>query len=666
MRSVTRDVGPLTLRAEFVPSTLDADKRTAKLTWSTGARVLRGTFEPYYEELSLDPRHVRMQRLQSGAAPLLNNHSSLSLDDVIGVIESATLDRKHGTATVRFARTEQADRVMAGVSDGILRNVSVGYRTFKMEKVDTADGAIPVYRAIDWEPHELSIVPMGADAGAAVRAAAETNHCEFTEERTIMDPIEPTPAPTPPYQQPVVPRTPVAPVLPVPLPAEPPTPDQIRSAERDRVTGIQRRGASLSRPQIEIDEAIRSGAALESFTSIAVDKRASEDLIQFDKRDSRIASGEDRRDKWMRGASAWLIQRAAVGGVVAAHAKARGEKFDSDAGEFRGLRMIDLARQSLDNAGVRTAGMLPMDLIGAALMQRSPSAGTGDFPMLLENTLYKVLLASYATTPDTWRLFSKVGSVQDFRPNKRYRMGSFGSLSPLNELGEYKNKSIPDAERQSITAATKGNIIGISRQAIINDEMDAFSSLATMLGRAAKLTIEVDVYATLALNGGLGPLMGDGLSMFHAAHGNITPPTALGSASLDTDRVAMASIKDPSNNEILALTPTTLLLGIGQGGVARQINLGLYDYDDEGESPNRVGNLFREIVDTPRIIGTRRYLFADPAVAPVLEVAFLDGQEQPFMDTQTGWRIDGTEWKVRLDFGVAGIDYRGAITNAGA
>ena len=76
--------------------------------------------------------------------------------------------------------------------------------------------------------------------------------------------------------------------------------------------------------------------------------------------------------------------------------------------------------------------------------------------------------------------------------------------------------------------------------------------------------------------------------------------------------------------------------------------------------------LFRDIVDSPRITGTRQYLFADPSDAPVFEVAFLEGEQQPFMETQDGWRTDGVEWKVRHDFGVAAIDFRGAVTDAGA
>jgi hypothetical protein len=111
-----------------------------------------------------------------------------------------------------------------------------------------------------------------------------------------------------------------------------------------------------------------------------------------------------------------------------------------------------------------------------------------------------------------------------------------------------------------------------------------------------------------------------------------------------------------------------LLLPIGLGGLARVINSSQYDTDIVANKflvPNKVVGLFRGVVDTPRLTGTRRYLFADPALMPTIEVAFLDGVQEPFLEMQEGWRVDGTEWKVRLDYGVAAVEFRGAETNAG-
>lgn len=670
-RSVTRDVPQQTLRASFEPSTIDVEKRTVDLVWTTGSRVLRGYWEPYYEELSLEPKHVRMGRLQSGAAPLLNTHNSYEIKDVIGVVESARLEKTKGTATVRFDSGPEGEDAFRRVREGTLRNVSVGYTTYKMQKIEDGATTTPVYRAIDWEPAEISMVPIGADADAMTRTRSSVGMtpCEFiTQERDMPDPV---PTTTPIIEPAIVPSpTPNPTPAPQPVAVDGKERALLLEGERKRVLDIQRVGRGLKRPEAEINDAIGKGTTLANYRAVAQDAFAEAELISVDKRAAgpHIQAGEDNRDKWFRGAEAWIIERAAVAGVVRENAKQKGQTVDLDGGEFRGMRLIDLARQSLERQGVNTKGLLAQELVGRAFTQRSEVAGatTGDFPLLLENVLYKILLAQYGVTPDTWTKFCSIGSVSDFRASKRYRMGTFGALSALNEAGEFTNKSIPDGERQSITAATKGNIIGISRQAIINDDMGAFSSLATMLGRAAKLSVEVDVYALLALNAGLGPPMGDGLTLFHATHLNITTGAVIGSAAIDADRVAMASQKDPSNNEILALTPSVLVLPVGLGGTARQINAGQYDFDvTKFQIPNRVGGLFRDIVDSPRITGTRRYLFADAGIAPTIEVAFLDGQAQPFMEMREGWRVDGIEWKVREDYGIAAIDFRGAVTNAG-
>jgi len=330
---------------------------------------------------------------------------------------------------------------------------------------------------------------------------------------------------------------------------------------------------------------------------------------------------------------------------------------------FRGRTLLDLARSSLQAAGLKVDGMDKMQIVATAFTQ-----GTSDFPTLLENTMHKTLQQAYALQPDTWSRFCARGSVSDFRAHNRYRVGSLGNLQSVNELGEFQNKTIPDGEKASITAATKGNLINLSRQAIVNDDLGAFVGLAAMLGRAAKRTVEADVYATLALNSGLGPTLSDTKTLFHADHGNISTGAALSMAAIDADRVAMASQLDVGGNDYLDLRPQVLLVPIGLGGTARSINSAEYDPDTANklQKPNVVRGLFSDIVDTPRLSGTRRYLFASPTEAPVLEVAFLDGNDTPFLDLENGFTVDGARWKVRLDYGIAGVDYRGAVTNAGA
>jgi hypothetical protein len=257
--------------------------------------------------------------------------------------------------------------------------------------------------------------------------------------------------------------------------------------------------------------------------------------------------------------------------------------------------------------------------------------------------------------------------VSDFRAHNRYRTGSFGNLEAVNELGEFMNKSIPDGEKATIQASTKGNIINLSRQAIINDDLGAFVGLANSLGRAAARTVEADVYALLALNGGLGPVMGDTKTLFHADHNNIGSAGALAVATIEDVRVKMASQKDVSGNDYLDLRPAVLLVSMSSGGNARVINNAEYDPDTANklQRPNMVRGLFRDVVDTPRMTGNRFYTFADPMDAPVIEVAFLDGAQDPYLEVQDGFDVDGAQYKVRLDYGIAAVDYRGATTSAG-
>jgi ATP-dependent protease ClpP protease subunit len=361
----------------------------------------------------------------------------------------------------------------------------------------------------------------------------------------------------------------------------------------------------------------------------------------------RVEAGADEKDKRMAAFAHAVMARAGIG------------KLDG-ANEFRGQRLLDLARGSLDRAGVKHAGQDVRQIVAAAF-----TTSTSDFPILLENTLYKTLLAAYAIAPDTWTRFCKTGSVTDFRANNRYRAGSFGNLDALTELGEFRNKAIPDGEKASITASTKGNLISISRQAIINDDLGAFVGLANALGRAARRTIEADVYSLLASN----PTLNDGVALFHATHGNLAGTgTAVTMAAMEAARQAMASQKDVGNNDYLDLRPAIWLGGMAYGGDARSVNSAEYDPDTANklQKPNVVRGLVNQVVDTARITGNTWYLFADPADAPVLEVAFLDGVQEPYLEMENGFDVDGARYKVRLDYGVAALDYRGAYKNAGA
>jgi len=160
-----------TRAAQIAPATADEGQRTVEVVWSTGAAVRRAdwiTGKLYVEELSMQPGHVRLERLNSGA-PLLNTHDRYDLRGIIGVVERAWIDGGEGRALVRFSRRAEVDPVWRDVLDGVIRNVSIGYRVYRYEEFPGEKP--PRLLATDWEPEEISLVPVGADAGAGIRSA---------------------------------------------------------------------------------------------------------------------------------------------------------------------------------------------------------------------------------------------------------------------------------------------------------------------------------------------------------------------------------------------------------------------------------------------------------------------------------------------------------------
>ena len=230
---LTRDIPMLSTRAAMQPSSFDEANQTVELLWSTGAQVRRFDWAegPFIEELSMDPESVDLTRL-NGGAPLLDTHDCYELDSVIGVVERAWIEGGQGHAVVRFSSRDEVQPIVADVKAGIIRNVSVGYFVSEYEISQPTDGSMPTYRAVRWEPYELSLVPIGADAKASVRKLDERHPVIINHRSTDMsDPIEETP---------VEETAPVIPAEPTEAPAD--VESAVRSAleiERKRVRGIR-------------------------------------------------------------------------------------------------------------------------------------------------------------------------------------------------------------------------------------------------------------------------------------------------------------------------------------------------------------------------------------------------------------------------------------------
>ncbi len=175
---------------------VDVEARTAELSFSSEEPVERFG---YLEVLDHDPKSIRLGRL-TDAGPLLVDHDPR---DHVGVIENVTVDPKSrkARAVVRFSQSARGQEIFQDVTDGIRRSVSVGYVIHKMEETQGKKGEIPTVRALDWEPLEVSMVAIPADATVGVgRNQTKTEAKEQKMPETIEQPT-PAPAATPAQPQ---------------------------------------------------------------------------------------------------------------------------------------------------------------------------------------------------------------------------------------------------------------------------------------------------------------------------------------------------------------------------------------------------------------------------------------------------------------------------------
>ena len=364
----------------------------------------------------------------------------------------------------------------------------------------------------------------------------------------------------------------------------------------------------------------------------------------------RIEAGESQEEKFRKGASAALQARMGLGQ-------------DDRSNEFRGQSLSSLVAASFEVKGVRTNGLTKSELASKVLAAHS----TSDFPLLLEDAINKTLQRGYDAFPRIWNQIARVGSVSDFKSVKLLKLGSFSSLATKLEGAEYTAGTLSE-ERETLTASTKGKYIQLTREMVINDDLSAFSDMAMMLGQAAARTVNADVLGVLTTNGATA----DGYNLFSTDHANLTGTgTAISVASLGLGRKMMRVQTDPSGNEAANIQPRYLLVPVGKEDMAREIIMSPYNTDTTGQlKPNSIKEWgMLDVISDPLLdsnSATAWYLLADPAIRPLLEIRFLDGQQTPYVDTEEEFLTDSIRWKVRLDYGVGVNEWRSGYKNAGA
>ena len=657
--------------ADLLPSTLNEEDLSIEVVWSTGSRVRRQPLfgEPFDEELSMDPASVRLERLNAGG-PVLKVHDTSSLESVIGSVipGSARVENGRGIARVRFSDRGDVAPIWSDISSGHIRAVSIGYQVHRYDVTRSPNGP-EVWRAVDWTPFEISAVPVGADPAAGFRAIDPLATCLVTREAPLtQDPPKPDPLPENPQPprtameenmsvatQPLAPQPEAAVRMIEPVIPERPVEDtqalvaRAQIVERERVGTIYDLASRLGLERTFAEDMVQRGVSLEEARRVILDKVAdTSEQTRIFPHVSIPLGGRDER----------VTRRDAVTNALLHRYSPSLFSLSEPAREYRGMTLLELGREFLSTSGVNVRGMSRDEIATRSLHS------TSDFPEILSAVTNKTLRQAYDTYPQTFRPFCRQVQASDFRDITRVQMGEAPQLQKVNEAGEFKRGSIGEA-RERYKVETYGRVVGITRQTLINDDLDAFTRLPAMYGTAIA-TLESDIVWAIVTN---NAAMGDGVALFHATHKNLAAAgTGLTTASIGDGRAAMAKQFGLDKKTVLNIRPSFLIVPVSMELSAEQlIAQNLVPARTTDVVPQSIRSL--AVIAEPRLdtVSTNGwYLAASPNQIDTIEYAYLEGQQGAYIETRNGFDVDGVEIKCRLDFGAKAIDWRGLYKNTGA
>ena len=633
-----------TRECEIRKELITTDARVIRVSFSSEAKVARRNNygDPWIETLGHEAEEVNLSRLNN-SAPVLYNHKRGEDKSRIGVVERAWLENGKGYADLRISKRAEVEGIWQDIQDGILRNVSVAYQIEEKTLLEKRNNEPDLYRVTNWTPIEISFVDIPADHTVGVGRNFNYNH-----EESFMDKIEDNITmernveifPTAPA--PLAPAIDMESIRREVLLQE----EQRRSEVRHVFKPFQITGAR------GIDELL-----IRCLDDSKMNERQAKDLLlshlgtnlESSSKETSISirAGESEHEKFRKLLDEALAFRS---GIADKNAKPT---------ELYGYSLLELARKSLEIRGINTSGFDKREIVA-----RSFTHSSSDFPIMLANNAHKSMLKGYSEIEEVFNRFTSTSNLSDFKIHTRVNMSEFGGLDEIPEGGEYKYGTLSEHKEQ-VKLLTYGKKFSITRQAIINDDMSAFTEIPRKMGRSAKRKIGDLVFSVLTEN----QVMADGHPLFHANHKNIaSKAAALSVASIGQARRDMMMHKDISGNANLNIRPSLLIIPAALEDTARLL---MASETDPAQTNSRVINLVRnslEIVVDARLDNhspTAWYLLANPTMYDVIEVGYLDGNSNPYLEQQEGWDIDGVEFKVRIDAAVKALEWRTLYKNPG-
>lgn len=639
-------------------ASVDEDKRTVAAALSSESEIERFFGR---EVLVHAPEAVDLSRAVDGL-PLLFNHDR---NTPIGVVRDLIIEGGRLRGVLHFSNNARAQEVWGDVRDGFLRDVSIGYQIREWTETKDSD-LVTVTR---WLLFEASVVTIPADqsvgigrdgepavpaelvAAAARRQGAALLTREGDEPAGQYEKVRTLALDEGERLGRERERERLAEITALF------EPEAFRGAAFDQLrTGAIGGGWSVDRTRKALLELVGTGNAGPLGGGGATTQR--------DERSGRgiVTPGDDGLERFVRGAELALAVRGRIDNDAEAVREAR-------EGGFLSMTLAEVAREYLRAVGDDLRGISNRDqLVRRALQVRGVlgAHGTSDFANLLENIANKALLMGWTEAEETWQMIARVGSLPDFRQATRTGLSEFTDLELVYENGEYKRGDLSD-RKEPLTLGTYGKLFGLSRQAIVNDDLGAFTMVPRKMGRAAKRIPGDLVYGVLTANAALNQ---DATALFHANHNNLGTAGAISVATVSELRTLMATQTDgQAAANGLNIPLSRLIVPVALEDTARV--LAASEYDPASTTNSRAPNPHRgrfEVVADARLDAAdaaQWYGSADPNLYDTLECAFLDGQTEPYLESQDGWTIDGVEYKVRLDCVAVALGYQGLARNAG-
>lgn len=609
---------------------VDTDSRTVELSFSSETPYGRWFGD---EILCHDEECINLDRFNDGLGTVLFNHDR---DAVVGHIEKVWIEDNRGKALVRFDTDEQSETIFQKVQSGTLQGVSVGYSIKSYEVLREKDSVSSNGRfkgpdtvvVTDWEPLEISIVSVPADATVGVGRSADEIHTSIDtqEETKSMNGEE------------ILKNEEVKSTEPVETGITQADLQKAMEQERKRTSEI----TALFRDfDVEgADEAIVMGVSVDEARAMVMDQ------LRARNKGVTVTMGEAESDKFRAAAQDAVLMAAGI--PVSEPAPG--------AQELRSHSMVELAREALQREGLKANYGDNMEMARAAINS------TSTFPAIMSNLANKSVMTGFNEAETTFQIWTGKGSNRDFKEAARVALSEAGNLELVPEGGQFQQDFLGEASART-KVATYGKLFSLTRQAIINDDLGLFSKIATKYGSAAKRLVNKMVYAQLTGN----VKMQDNIALFDTKHGNVAGTgEALSVKAIAKAITAMRRQKGITGDATLNITPKYLVVPPELEMTAYQIvnSTAAVDGVNSGVA-NPYKGRFVVVADAELTDPDAWYLVADASQHDTIEVTYLNGVETPRLETRQGFDVDGIEYKVAFDCGVSALDFRGVFKNAG-